>query len=125
MPAETRTPEGEWAKLRASQPAIPYLLYYPSLRRVAKEHGYALAIHGSLARDFDLIAVAWTAEASPPDVLVEAMCAANQLLVTVPDAGNKPHGRMGFTIQGIADVPHGWVDLAVIPPRPPLTGPQP
>lgn len=108
--------EALWGKLRASKPAIPYLLYFPSLQEAAREHGYALAIHGSLGRDFDLIAVAWTAEASDPATLVEAMCAANQLLVTVPDDGTKPHGRMGFTLRAVAGVPYGWVDLAVIPP---------
>jgi hypothetical protein len=118
---EPETKPHPWETLRASKPAIPYLLYFPSMREVARQHGYALALHGSLTRDFDLIAAAWTPEASDADTLVEAICAANQLLVTVPDKGDKPHGRRCWTLQGIADVPHGWVDLAVFPPQPTVT----
>lgn len=108
--------------LAKEQPAIPYLLYFPSLRRVAREHGYALAIHGSLNRDFDLVAVAWASEASEPEALVDAICRENQLLVAVRDQQDKPHGRRCWTLKGIADVPHGWVDLSVVPPVRALSG---
>jgi hypothetical protein len=85
------------------------------MRDVARAHGYALAIHGSLTRDFDLVAVPWTPEASDADTLVAAICADNQLLVTVPDKGDKPHGRRCWTLQGISGLGHGWVDLSVMP----------
>lgn len=29
------------------------------IRAIAKEHGYAVGVHGSLARDIDLILVPW------------------------------------------------------------------
>jgi hypothetical protein len=32
---------------------------YPDLAEITRKHGYALAVHGSLARDFDLIAIPW------------------------------------------------------------------
>lgn len=34
------------------------------LRAIAKGHGWALGVHGSLVRDIDLIAVPWTSDAS-------------------------------------------------------------
>lgn len=43
------------------------------LREVARAHGYALAVHGSLARDIDLIACPWTREAVEAHVLVIAL----------------------------------------------------
>jgi len=47
---------------------------YPDLCKLFQEQGYALAVHGSLIRDFDLIAVPWTSNASSPsDVLSELM----------------------------------------------------
>lgn len=33
---------------------------YPDLAKVLVGYGYALAVHGSLARDFDLVAVPWS-----------------------------------------------------------------
>lgn len=32
----------------------------PKLREVARSHGYALGLHGSMTRDFDLIATPWS-----------------------------------------------------------------
>lgn len=36
-----------------------YVAIYPELAEVFRQCGYALAIHGSLAKDFDLVAVPW------------------------------------------------------------------
>lgn len=44
---------------------------YPDLAAIFQRHGYALAVHGSLARDFDLIAVPWVDEASEPSKVLE------------------------------------------------------
>lgn len=43
-----------------------YACILESLRKVAKENGYALAIHGSCAKDLDLIAVRWNDKCSTP-----------------------------------------------------------
>jgi len=45
----------------------------PRLRDVAKQHGYALGVHGSMTRDFDLIAVPWIDEYSDKEILVRAI----------------------------------------------------
>lgn len=50
-----------------------YLTVLPGLVQVAREHGYALAVHGSLARDLDLIACPWTDDAAPAEYLVETL----------------------------------------------------
>lgn len=36
---------------------------YPKLAKLCVENGYALAVHGSLQNDLDLIAIPWTKEA--------------------------------------------------------------
>lgn len=41
------------------------------LRDLARECGYALALHGSMGRDLDLIAVPWVEDAIAPADLVE------------------------------------------------------
>lgn len=49
-----------------------YCALYPELAKITRKHGYALAVHGSLARDFDLICVPWVPTPSEPaDVVRE------------------------------------------------------
>lgn len=43
------------------------------IRDVARIHGWAIGVHGSLVRDIDLIGVPWTADAATPETLVEAI----------------------------------------------------
>jgi len=79
-------------------------------------HGYALAVHGSLHRDIDLIAVAWTDEACGAEELVEALCKWEGL-VKCGDFNPKPHGRVGVILRGR----EGWlkpIDLSILPPAP-------
>lgn len=42
--------------------------------RVARRHGYAIGVHGSMSRDLDLIAVPWVESASSPDELLKEIC---------------------------------------------------
>lgn len=53
--------------------APAYACIYPGLCDIAREHGYALAIHGSVTRDLDLIAVPWRAQTSTPKTLIDAL----------------------------------------------------
>jgi hypothetical protein len=50
-----------------------YAAIYPRLREVAREHGYALALHGSLTKDLDLLAVPWVVDADDEATLVRAI----------------------------------------------------
>lgn len=110
------------ALLAEQKPAITYLLYYPAMRDVARAHGYALTIHGSLHRDCDLVAVPWTDDATDAETLVAALCAEVQLIDTLRGAQDKPHGRRCWTLKGVAGLPHGWVDLSIMPRRVPRQG---
>ena len=85
------------------------------LRTEARLHGYALALHGSLTRDIDIIAVPWTAEAKSADTLVKGLRSTLRRLYPVtleigPEALPKPHGRLcwNFWIR-----PWTYIDLAV------------
>lgn len=99
------------------------------LREVARTYGYALAVHGSLRRDIDLIAVPWIADAAEPSVLAEAIRAKAEEIAgfayhkdkegsTFPEyfdggcPGLKPHGRLtwAFWLQG-----GSYIDLSVMP----------
>jgi hypothetical protein len=44
-----------------ARPAASYALLYPHLVELVRPLGYALALHGSMNRDFDMVAVPWLA----------------------------------------------------------------
>lgn len=71
---------------------------YPSLCALFHNHGYALAVHGSLARDFDLIAIPWTDCAEEPDEVIASIANASMASRVVGVPENKPHGRIAYTL---------------------------
>jgi hypothetical protein len=48
-----------------------YAALYPDLAEIARKHGYAMAVHGTMGRDLDLICVPWTLDASAPSDVVD------------------------------------------------------
>ena len=50
-----------------------YAQLLPRIRAVGKQLGYAIAIHGSMQRDFDLLATPWVPEAASAEELVAAI----------------------------------------------------
>ena len=87
---------------------------YPKLAEIAREHGYALAVHGSLSRDLDMIAVPWTEGAVEPTVLIAAIESRTAALVTGPPS-EKPHGRIAYALcAGFGEC--GW-DISFMPLR--------
>jgi len=104
------------------------------LRAVARAHGYALAVHGSLARDIDLIAVPWGHEVSIAAALVEAIRATAENVTgytafikndpradpcdfTRRNPEPKFHGRLGWSIyvKGRTGGYQTYIDLSVMP----------
>ena len=109
-----------------SDPQQTYETLIGPLRAKARELGYAIGVHGSLARDIDLIACPWTEDAVPEPELAEALrkaaenaCGSAVLgwnmrgreytLAGCP--GGKPHGRLGwvFWCDGVP------IDMSVMP----------
>lgn len=89
------------ARREARRPIVHAMLY-PRLEKVAQKLGYALALHGSIARDMDLIAVPWIDQAAAPSVLIEAM-AKRVGGYHHGKPAKKPHGRLAWVIH-IPDV---------------------
>ena len=119
-----------------------YASMYHGLCETARKHGYALAIHGTVTADLDLIAVPWTKDAAPAEVVRDALMKhigavdygdlhrnmgfnenLVQQIVTSEHAGRmephdesgaclKPHGRRAWNLY----LDHGCkVDLSVMP----------
>lgn len=93
-----------------------YACLYPGLAEVARGLGYALAIHGSMVTDLDLIAVPWREDAVPADALAFAIqrhCSA--CLTDCSATGNpeaKPHGRKAWHLSLHSGA---CIDLSVTP----------
>ncbi len=93
-----------------------YATLLPVLIPVARRHGYSLAVHGSMLRDFDLIAVPWTSTAKPAWRLAEAMRRKVRGFWKENDTNGsrsaKPHGRRCWSIHLGGG---GYIDLSVMP----------
>lgn len=88
------------------------------LRKNARNRGYALAVHGTLLRDIDLIAVPWIAKPKAPSTLKRSLHGI--INVFHPHAFSnrkpelKPQGRLAWSIH----LGNGtYIDLSVVPPR--------
>lgn len=93
--------------------APAYVFLVPRLAEAARGCGYALAVHGSMARDLDLVAVPWVDEAKSVEDLVEALLAACDLdHEWTRGPTTKPHGRVAWSIYF-----HGgcYLDVSVLP----------
>lgn len=92
---------------------------YIGLCDIARRHGYALTVHGTMNLDFDLVAIPWTNEAVKPIVLIKEMAK----LVGIMDGDIhhglykeepelKPHGRLAWLLilgNGAA------LDISIVP----------
>ena len=90
---------------------------------VARVNGYAIATHGSLRRDIDLVAIPWIENAVSPEALVEELQSLINAIEIDHDPESfamlkkdvaptvKPHGRIAVSIY----LPYTYIDLSVMP----------
>lgn len=101
-------------------------LVYPQmlepLRFIARINGYALTVHGSQIRDFDLVACPWTDRAAPQMDLATAIWRETPCLnrLAFPAFEAKPCGRIAFEFIFFNDEHDDWfaIDLSVMPRGP-------
>ena len=100
--------------------APAYACIYHGLCDVARREGYALAIHGSVTTDLDLIAVPWGEGASAPETVVEAIKShVGACQFNLDEHGKetqeptlKPHGRLAWKFHFLG----GAIDLSIVVP---------
>lgn len=111
---------------------IVYTHVLGMLRDRAKELGYCLAIHGSMARDLDIVAVPWVESAVSAEELIEAMRVIVDGMIhptgtmggrldpvtkqfvpaVIENPSIKPHGRLAWNIH-LGGGP--FLDISVMP----------
>jgi len=99
-----------------------YSQLLPRIRVAGKELGYAIAIHGTMGRDLDLLAVPWTEDAADALELVKVISDAVGGYVvgdSVDECGHvsdhptkQPHGRMSWNICWGG---RAFIDLSIMP----------
>lgn len=94
----------------------------PICRDVAWLHGYCLAVHGTMRRDMDVIAVPWVVACSDPVALILAVADACGGIVDLGQVHHRSHGRLSCSIV-LVHRRHPslkrcspWIDLSVMPP---------
>ena len=95
--------------------AVFYACMWNDFRQAALDCGWALALHGSLANDMDIMAMPWVEDAKPIDEMIKAL----EGCLTIPEgrhcktkvSNDKPHNRVVYTISIFADF---YIDLCII-----------
>lgn len=108
------------AKVQGAANRVLLEAVLPTIRSAARNQGYAVAVHGSLDRDIDLIAVPWREGAMNADSLLETIRGAITGVVgNCTKHGeawtNKPHGRMATTLLVYCGENYIQIDLSVMP----------
>lgn len=89
----------------------------PPIRRAAAMEGYAIAVHGSLARDIDLVAFPWVEHAQPPERLIQSVrgivAGIFGACYLSAEATEKTHGRRAWLFHSHSM--NAEIDFSVMP----------
>jgi len=93
-----------------------YACVWDDLRNAAMDCGWALALHGSLKSDMDIMAMPWIEDAKPAEEMIKALadCFTGNIFAErqeLPFVG-KPHGRIVYTISIWSDF---YLDISIMP----------
>ena len=71
---------------------------YPRLADIFRRHGYALAVHGSVQNDFDLIAVPWVENVSGHETVIAEVEKSVAAKFARLGSSRRPHGRTTYKL---------------------------
>lgn len=107
-----------------------YCFVVPIVQKAARKVGYAIAVHGSMNSDLDLVAIPWTEDAVSAEDLFKAVrescavfypqdesdayvkCAMGFVVLHPGPPEAKPHGRLAWDLQLGSGA---RIDLSVMP----------
>lgn len=92
---------------------------FDDLKKYSIEKGYAIAVHGSLKKDIDIILVPWVNYPIPADDFMDGFLSLlNDIFGAAcfcGDVGIKPHGRRAYTI--VCNGSNVYFDVSIIEPK--------
>ena len=95
--------------------APAYAALYPQFAEIARQHGYAMAVHGTMGRDFDVVCIPWVEKPSEPQAVVDAIMKRFKV-DQVHGWDVREHGREVTTLSiGFGEC---FVDLSFMPRNP-------
>lgn len=108
-----KSESAEYPKSRA----VFYSILWPSMRKAAIDLGWALALHGSLENDMDIMGMPWTEDCKSHQELAKAIsdCLGDTVWREhrLTPHYTKPHGRVVYTMS----IGGSWhIDLSIMPP---------
>lgn len=92
-----------------------YAAFLTKSRIIAKQEGYAIAIHGSLTRDFDLVAIPWIQDCRKPVNLVTRLCFNTGWKTQDGDPIEREHGRLVWSLIREEFGDPRFIDFSVMP----------
>ncbi len=109
-----------------------YAYYFLQLKEIARDMGYNLVVHGSMARDLDLIAIPWVDDPKPELELIHELHRAITGYVASPETWKSvymfsklPGGRNSYVINvnrrqtdwdgNYQEDPQYYIDISVTP----------
>lgn len=92
-----------------------YAEFFTRATIACRESGYALAVHGSMTRDLDVVAIPWIAKATDLATLLHRVKHRTEWKDSGNPISDMPHGRKSHVfIHPAFDDPR-YVDFAVMP----------
>ena len=97
--------------------AALYAALWEDIRHAAMDCGWAVALHGSLSRDMDIMAMPWVENATDADTMIRSIvqrCFGDSLIAqygTRCRRGEKPHNRVCYSIPIYEDY---YLDISII-----------
>lgn len=99
-----------------------YMMVYVKLERIATRHGWNLTLHGSMARDLDIVLIPWTEDAEPEEIVLNAfekfVKGTSYYKQSKKHGGKlhateKPHGRIAYSIY--IGTGGQYLDISIMP----------
>lgn len=89
---------------------------YPKLAELFREYGYALAVHGSVGRDFDLIAAPWVEDAAEPSAVMAEVWKRFAMFQRESEPQQRAHGRVTYLCH--LSFAECYLDISFMPRKP-------
>lgn len=97
-----------------------YAAIWEDIRNAAMDCGWAVALHGSLSRDMDILAMPWIKDCTTAECLIDtiiARCFDNNIVSMLGkriDKISKPHNRICYAIPIYNDF---YLDISIMCPE--------